>query len=367
MRNVLGKLCVILATLLLLFSAGFGSISLVLKDNDYIEEQFQKQGVSELMGMSTPDLAAATDVLLSYMRGERENIHFGAKVNGAQLDNIFYHEKEVVHMAEVQSLWLGLTSFAGYGAVAAIVLLFGVLIAERGTRRFTLGSGIVWGAGIFGGVLVFFGAWAVMNFQSFWTVFHFIIFPGSLFTYLAAGATPEAMNSLNWVLSSDSIMVNMLMPIFPPLVLRCAIFVVAEIAFVLLIGLLIRFVGYKRDPVPAADIVTVERDADEPIVIDGPDLVLAHQLQNAPVSKRAEMKRRAKSGLPLHDAPTPPTPPEEPSITLRGDAPEEASSPAPSVEEEPSPEEAPASEPVAANDDASEADAPEAERPEEAE
>ena len=328
MRNTIGKLCVILATLLLLFAAGFHSTALVLKDSDYIEEQYQKQNVSELMGMSVPDLSAATEVLLSYMRGERENIHFAARVNGAELENIFYHEKEVVHMAEVQSLWLGLDAFSWYAVMAAAALLvIGIALPERGKRRPIFGSGVIWGAGIFGGVLVFFGAWAIMNFQSFWTVFHFVLFPGSLFQYLAAGATPEAMNELNWVLSSDSIMVNMLMPIFPGLVLRCAIFVIAEIAFVLLIGLMVRFIGRKKVTEAVADIVTVEHDANEPVAIDGPDLVLAHQIRNAPVSKREELRRRAKKGLPLFDEPQKPEAPEEPTIELRDDTEETGTTP----------------------------------------
>ncbi len=337
MRNTIGKLCVIFATLLLLFAAAFVSISFVLKDSDFIEDQYVKQNVGEQMGMSVPDLSAATDALLSYMRGERDNIRIGARVNGAELDNIFYHEKEVVHMAEVQTLWLGLESFAWYAILGSFALLaIGIALPEHGKRRAMLGSGIIWGAGIFGGVLAFFGAWAVMNFQSFWTVFHFIIFPGSLFQYLAAGATPDAMSELNWVLSNDSIMVNMLMPIFPPLVLRCAILVVAEIAFVLLIGLLLRLIGYRKVTAAVADIVTVEHDANEPVPIDGPDLVLAHQIQNAPVSKRAELRRRAKVGVPLYDPPKREEP-EEPTIELRDDAPTpettEAEEPAISPEE----------------------------------
>ena len=123
MRNTIGKLCVIFGTLLLLFAVAFVSVSLVLKDSDFIEDQYQKENVSELMGMSTPDLSAATDVLLSYMRGERENIRFGARVNGAELDNIFYHEKEVVHMAEVQSLWLSLSAFSRYALLIGTALM----------------------------------------------------------------------------------------------------------------------------------------------------------------------------------------------------------------------------------------------------
>ena len=337
MRNTIGKLCVIFGTLLLLFAVAFVSVSLVLKDSDFIEDQYQKENVSELMGMSTPDLSAATDVLLSYMRGERENIRFGARVNGAELDNIFYHEKEVVHMAEVQSLWLSLSAFSRYALlIGTALMILGAALPERGKKRAMIGSGIIWGAGVFGGVLVFFGAWAIMNFQSFWTVFHFIIFPGSLFQYLAAGATPAAMNELNWVLSSDSLMVNMLMPIFPGLVMRCAIFVIAEIVFVLLIGLMIRFIGSKKVTEAVADVITVEHDSNEPVVIQGPDLVLAHQLRNAPVSKREELKRRAEAGLPLYDE-LKKTREEhkEPEIVLREDAPvaEPASEPEETTED----------------------------------
>ena len=337
MRNTIGKLCVIFGTLLLLFAVAFVSVSLVLKDSDFIEDQYQKENVSELMGMSTPDLSAATDVLLSYMRGERENIRFGARVNGAELDNIFYHEKEVVHMAEVQSLWLSLSAFSRYALlIGTALMILGAALPERGKKRVMIGSGIIWGAGVFGGVLVFFGAWAIMNFQSFWTVFHFIIFPGSLFQYLAAGATPAAMNELNWVLSSDSLMVNMLMPIFPGLVMRCAIFVIAEIVFVLLIGLMIRFIGSKKVTEAVADVITVEHDSNEPVVIQGPDLVLAHQLRNAPVSKREELKRRAEAGLPLYDEPKKTREEhKEPEIVLREDAPvaEPASEPEETTED----------------------------------
>lgn len=367
MRNTIGKLCVIIGTLLLIFAVAFISVSFVLRDSEFIEDEYEKQNVSELMGMSTPDLSAATDALLDYMRGERDNIRFGARVNGADLEDIFYHEKEVVHMAEVQSLWLGLVSFSRYALLVGVVLLtIGAILPDRGKKRVVIGSGVIWGAGIFGGVLVFFGAWAIMNFQSFWTVFHFIIFPGSLFQYLAAGATPAAMNELNWVLSSDSLMVKMLMPIFPGLVMRCAIFVIAEIVLALLIGLLIRFAGSRKVTEAVADIVTVERDTNEPVVVDGPNLVLAHQLQNAPVSKREELKRRAEAGLPLYeeqkrvkeerqeptielreDAPDPeptqaepdpakeePEQPQEPTIELRGEAPDEEPAEEPEEEKE---------------------------------
>ena len=118
MRNTFGKLCVILATLVLLFSVAFFTVSLILKDSDYIEEKFKELDVSTQMGMSVPDLSKVTGALLDYMRGERVNIKVDAKVNGEDLPDVFFHEKEIVHMAEVQTLWLGLETFAKIGAVS---------------------------------------------------------------------------------------------------------------------------------------------------------------------------------------------------------------------------------------------------------
>ena len=347
MRSVISKLCIILATILLLFAIGFYTVSAVLKDEDYLEDRYRSLGVSDTMGMSVPDLAGATNALLDYMRGERANIRYSARVSGEEVPDLFYHEKEVVHMAEVQVLWFTLSAVARYGLLAAAILfVFGLILMPKDSRRQLFFGGVVWGSGIFGVVLLFLGLWAVVNFNSFWTVFHFLIFPASLVQYIAAGATPEAMNSLNWVLSSDSIMVNMLMPIFPSLVLRCAIFVVAEIAFVLFFGLLFRFVGRKKLDEAVAEVVTVEHDVNEPVPIDGPNLVLAHQLRNAPAGIREELKRRAKEGEPITVPSTSAAPePDEPAIALA-----DRSEPVPEEPEEPAPSEEP-EEPASAEEE----------------
>ena len=305
MRNTFGKLCVIIATVVLLFSAGFFTVSLVLRDSDLIGNLYKdpeiQQQVEASTGMNrTAELENAATVLLSYMRGERMNIKVGGNVNGVYRDDLFSIDKEVVHMAEVQTLWLGLEAFAKYGALgAAALLLIGFLLIERGKKRAILASGIFWGCGILGGVLVLLGIWALLDFDSFWTVFHFLIFPKTLFQYLSAGATVQAMNELNWVLPNNSIMVNMLFPIFPSLVIRCAVCVVLEIAVAVIAAVFIGYAFRKQGrPSPVADVVVIEHDENEPIPIKGPDLVLAHVLQNTPVSKREEVLRRAKNGEP---------------------------------------------------------------------
>jgi hypothetical protein len=331
MRNTIGKLCVIFATLILLFSAAFFTVSLILKDSDYFEQKYKELNVSEQTGIGTPDLSRATNVLLEYMRGERASIRVEARKNGEDVPDLFFREKEIVHMAEVQNLWLGLGSFAKVGSVvAAVLLLVGILLMQRGARRELISSGMFWGTGVFGGVLAFMGIWAILDFDSFWTVFHFIIFPKSLIQYLSAGATVEAMNELNWVLPAESDMIRILLPIFPPLVFRCAICVILEIVFVALAAVFVRFAWRKQGkPSPIADIVVIEHDANEPMPVEGPDLVLSHKLLNAPKSRREEILRRAKSGEPEEEIPSTPVkehlldpiyPKEEPTASAEGEA-----------------------------------------------
>ena len=74
MRNTLGKLLAIFATLVLLFSAAFFTVSLILRDSDSIEKTFKELNVSAETGVNTPDLSRATTALLDYMRGERADI-----------------------------------------------------------------------------------------------------------------------------------------------------------------------------------------------------------------------------------------------------------------------------------------------------
>ena len=90
MRNTIGKLCVIFATLLLLFAVAFFTVSLILRDSDYFEQQYKERNVSELTGISTPDLSRATNTLLEYMRGERANIRVEARKNGENIPDLFF-------------------------------------------------------------------------------------------------------------------------------------------------------------------------------------------------------------------------------------------------------------------------------------
>ena len=280
------------AVLLLLFSIGFIGVDIIISDTDFIERQYVELGTDDEMGMTIPDLSKATTALFDYMRGRRDNIKIAVKMNGVDVDDLFYHEKEIVHMEEVRALWRGLTAFAIVGTAVAIGLLAAILFFGRHNNRIrSTGAGFLIGTLLFATIMITAAIWAISDFNSFWTVFHFIIFPDSLITYLSGGLTVETYNSLNWVFEPSFAMIRMLDELFLPLVLRASVVFGVEIIAFFLLSLLLYNRGRKlsqagSDIVEVREIVEQERYEK---VDDAPDLVLQHKLQNASLKQKMKL------------------------------------------------------------------------------
>ena len=281
-----------LAALLILFSAAFFSVSAVLDDTEFIERQYTALGTDLEMGMSIPDLSKATTALFDYMKGRRDSIKVSARVNKVEMDDLYYHGKEIVHMEEVKRLWSTLTAFSIVGlGIAAVLLALIVFFGKKNTRLRATGTGLLFGTLIFAVLIGAIAVWAIGDFDSFWTVFHFIIFPSSLITYLSGGMTVEVYNSLNWVFEQDYMMIRILDDLFLPLVLRAAVYFAIEIAVMLVFSLILYFRG-RRLSQAGSDLVEVREVIQEERYVpveDAPDLVLRHKLENASLEQKKKM------------------------------------------------------------------------------
>lgn len=286
------RLAAAFAAILLLFGIGFFGVSAVVNDIEFIEDEYSRLGTDQEMGMTIPDLSYATKALFDYMRGARDDITVSVHVNGVETDDLFYHAKEKIHMEEVRALWSTLTVMA----VASIAIALGLIAAivffgKKNSRLRPAGTGILIGTLIFAGLMLAAGLWAVGDFNSFWTVFHFIIFPSSLIDFLSGGMTLEAYNSLNWVFEPTFAMIRMLDELFLPLVLRAGIFFGVEIAVLLVVGLICYLRGKRLDQA-GSDLVEVRMVEEEERFVpveDAPDLVLQHRLQNASLEQKRKL------------------------------------------------------------------------------
>ena len=69
-----------------------------------------KYNVLEDLNMEMPDVMYVTKEMMSFLRGDRENLIVETKVNGETRE--FFNEDEISHMEDVKKLFVGLKASA---------------------------------------------------------------------------------------------------------------------------------------------------------------------------------------------------------------------------------------------------------------
>ena len=70
----------------------------------FYEHEYAKLGTAQQIGMSSEDLQRATDALLEYLKDDRQNLAFRAKIGGQERE--VFNEREKLHMEDVKRLYL---------------------------------------------------------------------------------------------------------------------------------------------------------------------------------------------------------------------------------------------------------------------
>lgn len=179
------RLAVVLAaaaSILLILIILFSTLQLVINNETFINNEFTKIGVSDSMGMSNIDLVRSMRRLVDYMEGKVSTIDIDVTVNGEKVQ-MFELEQEKQHMADVRVLWQSVRQMRDVGLLAMLILyLISVVLGFRYALT-TLSKGYLYGAFV---TLLFFGfagAFAALDFSSFWTKFHEALFWNDLWLF----------------------------------------------------------------------------------------------------------------------------------------------------------------------------------------
>ena len=179
MRKTVSVTLLALGFLLLLFCVAFTVVQLTAAETAWFEQEFTELALADEMGMTLGDLGASVRTLVSYMNGQTQTIDLLVTVNGQQV-RMFDLDIEIVHMREVRDLWQWFVGARNVGLLFAVVLiLLGVVLDGKDALR-NVCVGYFWALGVFLVLAAFVGTWAAINFDSFWTAFHRLIFPNSL-------------------------------------------------------------------------------------------------------------------------------------------------------------------------------------------
>lgn len=124
---VLAGVFVTLATLLT-------SIDTAAFDKRFYRYQYQKLGTAQRIGISEEDLMRATDVLLDYCAGKRDDLSLVVERDGVRMQ-MFTDETEVAHMVDVQALFLLMISVRNGLAIASMLCLVAAFCAAPPAGR----------------------------------------------------------------------------------------------------------------------------------------------------------------------------------------------------------------------------------------
>ena len=142
----------------------------------FYQREYQKLETAEQIGMSSEDLQSATDALLGYLRGRREDLHVTAIIHGQQRE--VFNQREILHMADVKTLYLWAMRIGNGLLILAVAFYLWAWISKR--DKSAILGGYLQGNYILLGLIAALGIYAALDFNSFWTGFHQIFFTNDL-------------------------------------------------------------------------------------------------------------------------------------------------------------------------------------------
>lgn len=174
MKNKIYTLAIAMFTIILMLT----SIDIIVFNKGFFHNQYLKLDTAKSMDMSNDDLDKATSVLLDYIKGKKDSIDVEVVVKGEVVE--MFNQREKDHMVDVRNLYLRMLDVRrSLMIIVAMVTMVALGLFDfvnfRQSARNVEDS--------FKGVLLVVGAlgfYAILDFNSFWTMFHEILFSNDL-------------------------------------------------------------------------------------------------------------------------------------------------------------------------------------------
>ena len=121
--------------------------------------------------MEMDDLVYVTEEMMAYLKGEREDLQILTVVDGKE--RLFFNEKEMRHMVDVQGLFLGAIGLRRT-AIVFTAFFAGFLLYRK--QIAVLWRMLQWGIGLLLGGMAGLAAFISANFTKYFTCFHLLFF-----------------------------------------------------------------------------------------------------------------------------------------------------------------------------------------------
>lgn len=149
-------------------------------DFGFYEKEYEKYDVLSELDMTIEDTMYVTHEMMSYLRGDREELSVMTTVEGQYQD--FFNEQDRFHMGEVRDLFIGGLNIRIGACVAGIICLIFLIIFRADIIRILTRS--YWIAlGISAGAVAIIGIASLADFNAVFVRFHHIFFDNDLWIF----------------------------------------------------------------------------------------------------------------------------------------------------------------------------------------
>ncbi len=169
--SVLSGFCILVALLIT-------SIDLVSFDRSFYEKEYEKYNNAETIKISDVELMEVTEVLLGYLEDDRDDLSVTATIDGNERE--VFNQKEKDHMIDVKVLYQNALFVRNLCVLFAAFVIGWLFYDNKNVAIYTISSSYVISNFIFFGLFLFVSLYALVDFNSFWTAFHKIVFTNDL-------------------------------------------------------------------------------------------------------------------------------------------------------------------------------------------
>jgi integral membrane protein (TIGR01906 family) len=170
---------VLVVAIIAFFIANFATaIQLVAFDRGFFESFYQSNQTAEKLDMSFDDLMRATDHLLAYITGEKDDLELTVNVNNQPV--MMYNQREIDHMVDVRDLFATLVVVQIISYLVFLLSILGSYLMNREKLKTVLFESSKLAVYVFGGAIGLITLFALVDFNWFWRVFHEVLFDNDL-------------------------------------------------------------------------------------------------------------------------------------------------------------------------------------------
>ena len=155
------------------------SVFTVVNTNSFYSQQYREISADKNTGVSLADLDEITTMLLDYLNNKRDDLDMQVEKWG-EMKPVF-DKRETSHMVDVKNLYATFQKVMYISLISAVIMLV-YLFKKDGTSQFftTAVKGYVSALVIAVMLCLAFGTAFTVGFNSFWTLFHGVMFTNDL-------------------------------------------------------------------------------------------------------------------------------------------------------------------------------------------